>query len=130
MPVSVPSSPLLSKKRLFLKGLLGHSSAPAVMQLWSLSSMGVNQQVHLLDDHLGFYSVLGGDAIVAGDVGALEETLCVRFEGDRSAAFFHSTLVQSLFYGGFFAWVLLARQSQHPPGRPTCTTLSGTCRHP
>ena len=46
---------------------------------------------------------------------ALEEALGVRFEGERGAAFFRSTLVQTLFYGVFSAWVLWARQS-HPPG--------------
>ena len=47
---------------------------------------------------------------------ALEETLGVRFEGDRGAAFFRSTLVQTLFYGVFSAWVLWARQSPGPTG--------------
>ena len=42
---------------------------------------------------------------------ALEEALGVKFEGDRGAAFFRSTLVQTLFYGVFSAWVLWARQS-------------------
>ena len=41
---------------------------------------------------------------------ALEGSLGVRFEGDRGAAFFRSTLVQTLFYGVFSAWVLWARQ--------------------
>ena len=40
---------------------------------------------------------------------ALEEALGVRFEGERGARFFRSTLVQTLFYGVFFAWVLWAR---------------------
>ena len=47
---------------------------------------------------------------------ALEEALGVRFEGDRGAAFFRSTLVQTLFYGVFSAWVLWARQSPPPTG--------------
>ncbi len=46
---------------------------------------------------------------------ALEEALGVRFEGDKGAAFFRSTLVQTLFYGVFSAWVLWARQSSSPP---------------
>ena len=33
------------------------------------------------------------------------EVLGVKFEGDRGAAFFRSTLVQTLFYGVFSAWV-------------------------
>ena len=47
---------------------------------------------------------------------ALEEALGVRFEGDRGAAFFRSTLVQTLFYGVFSAWVLWARQTPAPTG--------------
>ena len=42
---------------------------------------------------------------------ALEEAL-----GVRGAAFFRSTLVQTLFYGVFSAWMLWARQSPPPPG--------------
>ena len=48
---------------------------------------------------------------------ALEEALGVRFEGQRGAAFFRSTLVQTLFYGVFAAWVLWARQTPPPAGR-------------
>ena len=47
---------------------------------------------------------------------ALEEALGVRFEGVRGAAFFRSTLVQTLFYGVFSAWVLWARQTPPPTG--------------
>ena len=42
---------------------------------------------------------------------ALEEVLGVRFEGERGARFFRSTLVQTLFYGVFSAWVLWARHT-------------------
>ena len=48
---------------------------------------------------------------------ALEEALGVRFEGERGAAFFRSTVVQTLFYGVFSAWVLWARQTPPPAGR-------------
>ena len=49
---------------------------------------------------------------------ALEEALGVRFEGERGARFFRSTLVQTLFYGVFSAWVLWARAGAgpHPAG--------------
>ena len=47
---------------------------------------------------------------------ALEEALGVRFQGDKGARFFHSTLVQTLFYGVFSAWVLWARQVPAPTG--------------
>ena len=59
-----------------------------------------------------------GDAPSLGAVrSALEEALGVRFEGEKGARFFHSTLVQTLFYGVFSAWVLWARQSPPPAGR-------------
>ena len=59
-----------------------------------------------------------GDAPSLGAVrAALEEALGVRFEGDRGARFFHSTLVQTLFYGVFSAWVLWARQTPPPTGK-------------
>ena len=48
--------------------------------------------------------------------GALEEALGVKFEDDKGAAFFRSTLVQTLFYGVFSAWVLWARQTPSPTG--------------
>ena len=48
---------------------------------------------------------------------ALEEALGVRFEGEKGEQFFRSTLVQTLFYGVFSAWVLWARQSPPPTGR-------------
>ncbi len=56
-----------------------------------------------------------GDASSLNTVrSALEEALGVRFEGERGAAFFRSTLVQTLFYGIFSAWVLWARQTPPP----------------
>ena len=48
---------------------------------------------------------------------ALEEALGVRFEGEKGARFFHSTLVQTLFYGVFSAWVLWARQTPPAAGK-------------
>ena len=42
---------------------------------------------------------------------ALEDALGARFKGTKGTRFFHSTLVQTLFYGVFSAWVLWARQS-------------------
>ena len=47
---------------------------------------------------------------------ALEDALGVRFKGERGAAFFRSSLVQTLFYGVFSAWVLWARQTPPPAG--------------
>ena len=47
---------------------------------------------------------------------ALEEALGVQFQGDKGTRFFYSTLVQTLFYGVFSAWVLWARQAPSPRG--------------
>jgi hypothetical protein len=44
---------------------------------------------------------------------ALEEALGLKFEGEKGEHFFRSSLVQTLFYGVFSAWVLWARK--HPP---------------
>ncbi|HUZ00750.1 MAG TPA: type ISP restriction/modification enzyme, partial [Thermomicrobiaceae bacterium] len=44
--------------------------------------------------------------------GALEESLRVSFKGERGVHLFRSTLVQTLFYGVFSAWVLWSRR--HP----------------
>ena len=55
---------------------------------------------------------LSGDSAGAGGVRtALEEALGVRFEGERGTRFFQSTLVQTVFYGVFSAWVLWSRQN-------------------
>ena len=47
--------------------------------------------------------------------GALEDALGIRFEGDRGRRFFCSTLIQTLFYGIFSAWVLWARAKLATP---------------
>ena len=46
---------------------------------------------------------------------ALEAALGIRFEGERGRRFFRSTLVQTLFYGIFSAWVLWARTEAATP---------------
>ena len=46
---------------------------------------------------------------------ALEEALGVQFKGDKGTRFFYSTLVQTLFYGVFSAWVLLSRHAGRDP---------------
>jgi hypothetical protein len=44
---------------------------------------------------------------------ALEQALGMKFEGKKGDHFFRSTLVQTVFYGVFSAWVLWSKQ--HPP---------------
>ncbi len=67
-------------------------------------------------DGLARVEVAGEAPALAAVRSALEEALGVRFEGEQGARFFRSTLVQTLFYGVFSAWVLWARQSPPPVG--------------
>ena len=63
-------------------------------------------------DGLARVEAAGDAPSLAAVRSALEEALGVRFEGERGAAFFRSTLVQTLFYGIFSAWVLWSRLSR------------------
>ena len=65
-------------------------------------------------DALARVEAAGDAPSLAAVRAALEEALGVRFEGERGARFFRSTLVQTLFYGVFSAWVLWARQTPSP----------------
>ena len=67
-------------------------------------------------DGLTRVEAAGDSPSLAAVRSALEEALGVRFEGERGSAFFRSTLVQTLFYGVFSAWVLWARQNPPPTG--------------
>lgn len=48
---------------------------------------------------------------------ALEQALGIDFQGDRGDHFFRSTLVQTLFYGMFSAWVLWCKDHPGPTER-------------
>ncbi len=67
-------------------------------------------------DGLARVEAVGDAPSLAAVRQALEEALGVRFEGEKGARFFRSTLVQTLFYGVFSAWVLWARQLPTPTG--------------
>ena len=67
-------------------------------------------------DGLTRVEAAGGAPSLVAVRSALEDALGVRFEGDRGARFFRSTLVQTLFYGVFSAWVLWARTVPPPAG--------------
>lgn len=56
---------------------------------------------------------------LAGLRSGLEEALGLHFSGDKGEHFFRSTLIQTLFYGVFSAWVLWTRK-----GRAAATVLS------
>ena len=60
-------------------------------------------------DGLARVEATGGAPQLATVRSALEDSLGIRFEGERGRRFFRSTLVQTLFYGIFSAWVLWAR---------------------
>jgi len=48
---------------------------------------------------------------------SLEEALGLHFEGEKGEHFFRSTLVQTLFYGVFSAWVFWARKNDERPAK-------------
>ena len=68
-------------------------------------------------DALGRVEEIGDVPALATIRSALEQALGVQFAGAKGDHFFHSTLVQTLFYGIFSAWVLWARQTPPPAGR-------------
>ena len=68
-------------------------------------------------DALARVETAGDPASLSALRSALEDALGVKFEGDRGAAFFRSTLVQTLFYGVFSAWVLWSRENSPPTGK-------------
>ena len=69
-------------------------------------------------DGLARVETAGESPPLAAVRAALEDALGVRFDGERGARFFHSTLVQTLFYGVFSAWVLWSRADTASQDRP------------
>ena len=63
-------------------------------------------------DGLARVEAAGDAPSLAAVRSALEEALGVRFNGEKGVRFFHSTLVQTLFYGVFSAWVLWSREAR------------------
>ena len=94
----------------YLTRVLSHSASLAEPKdlAWLLASYA--------RDGLARVERAGDAASLATLREALEESLGVKFEGDRGTAFFRSTLVQTLCYGVFSAWVLWARQTPAPVG--------------
>ena len=60
-------------------------------------------------DGLSRITAVGETPFLLSVSSSLEKALGVRFEGDKGHKFFCSTLVQTLFYGIFSAWVLWSR---------------------
>ncbi|MBL8230783.1 MAG: N-6 DNA methylase [Bryobacterales bacterium] len=71
---------------------------------WFLASYAREAKFRVEEGHL---------PALAGIRSALEEALGMKFDGQRGEHFFRSTLVQTLFYGMFSAWVLWSKN--HPP---------------
>ncbi len=67
-------------------------------------------------DALGRVESAGDTSALVAIRSALEEALGIQFEDERGEHFFRSTLIQTLFYGVFSAWVLWARQRERPVG--------------
>jgi hypothetical protein len=59
---------------------------------------------------------------------ALEEALGMKFEAEKGEHFFRSTLVQTLFYGVFSAWVLWHKQSSGRADLPVSRGKDGAAR--
>ncbi len=92
----------------YLGRVLSHSAALSEPKdvAWLLASYA--------RDSLARVESVGDTTPLATVRTGLEESLGVRFEGVEGDAFFRSTLVQTLFYGVFSAWVLWARQTSSP----------------
>jgi hypothetical protein len=90
----------------YLRRVMLHAAALAIPQdvAWFLASYARDAKARIEGVEL--------DALTAVRR-ALEEGLGLKFEGKKGDDFFRSTLVQTLFYGVFSAWVLWSKQ--HPP---------------
>ncbi len=90
----------------FLKRVLLNSANIASPEdvAWFLASYAREAKFRVEEGHLPALHVIRK---------ALEEALGMRFDGPRGEHFFRSTLVQTLFYGMFSAWVLWSKS--HPP---------------
>jgi len=90
----------------FLKRVMLHGAPLADPQdvAWFLASYAREAMARIADVDLPALTTVRN---------ALEEALGLKFEGAKGEHFFRSSLVQTLFYGVFSAWVLWSRQ--HPP---------------
>jgi type ISP restriction-modification system protein/N-6 DNA methylase len=74
---------------------------------WLLASYAREARARAEDHPLGSFSTVKI---------ALQESLGIKFEGEKGEHFFRSTLVQTLFYGIFSAWILWRRTPEFLPG--------------
>ena len=94
----------------FLARVLSHRAALAEPKdlAWLLASYA--------RDGLARVEAAGNVSSLLAVRSAMEEALAIRFEGERGERFFRSTLIQTLFYGIFSAWVLWSRHEQKKNG--------------
>ena len=106
----------------YLSRALSHSAALTEPKdlAWLLASYA--------RDGLARVEEAGNTPSLAAVRSALEEALGVRFEGEKGARFFHSALVQTLFYGIFSAWVLWARAGAKSEVGPLFADVSRAAR--
>ncbi len=90
----------------FLKRVLLNTAMLATPEevAWFLASYAREAKFRVEEGHLPALATIRT---------ALEEALGMRFDTQRGEHFFRSTLVQTLFYGMFSAWVLWSKS--HPP---------------
>jgi hypothetical protein len=90
----------------FLKRVLLSTATLASPQdvAWFLASYAREAKFRTDEGHLPALAVIRT---------ALEEALGMKFDTERGEHFFRSTLIQTLFYGMFSAWVLWSKS--HPP---------------
>jgi hypothetical protein len=90
----------------YLKRVMLHAAPLALPKdvAWFLASYARDAKMRIEESDL---------PALAAVRAALEEALGLKFEGEKGEHFFRSTLVQTLFYGVFSAWVLWSKQ--HPP---------------
>ena len=94
----------------YLARVLSHRAALAEPKdlAWLLASYA--------RDGLARVEVAGNVSSLMAVRSAMEEALGIRFKGERGERFFRSTLIQTLFYGVFSAWVLWSRDEQKKNG--------------
>jgi hypothetical protein len=90
----------------FLKRVLLNTATLASPQdvAWFLASYAREAKFRTDEGHLPTLAIIRT---------ALEEALGMKFDTERGEHFFRSTLIQTLFYGMFSAWVLWSKT--HPP---------------
>lgn len=90
----------------YVKRVLLHAAPLATPQdvAWFLASYARDARVRMDSADLPALDALRD---------AIEKSLGIQFEGAKGKHFFRSTLVQTLFYGIFSAWVLWSKK--HPP---------------